>query len=191
MRPLPQTREARTSVRNTTQRTTASKMRRLVLVCALLATGAWTLSCGGGGAGSVTPLPPPPPSIQVVVTPNPGTVLLGETLAFTASVSNSTDTSVFWSVNGITGGSPQAGTISADGVYTAPADLPPGGTVHVTATSHADVSKSATAGVSVTSDISISLSPNAVNVELGATQLFQAALKSQGRPDPTIHWSLS
>jgi len=178
-------------VRNTTQRTTASKMRRLVLVCALLATGAWTLSCGGGGAGSVTPLPPPPPSIQVVVTPNPGTVLLGETLAFTASVSNSTDTSVFWSVNGITGGSPQAGTISADGVYTAPADLPPGGTVQVTATSHADSSKFASVDVTVFSDITVSLSPGTVNVELGAVQAFHASISSDGKPDPTIRWSLS
>jgi len=166
-------------------------MRRLVLVCALLATGAWTLSCGGGGAGSVTPLPPPPPSIQVVVTPNPGTVLLGETLAFTASVSNSTDTSVFWSVNGITGGSPQAGTISADGVYTAPADLPPGGTVQVTATSHADSSKFASVDVTVFSDITVSLSPGTVNVELGAVQAFHASISSDGKPDPTIRWSLS
>jgi len=162
-----------------------------VLTVALLAVGAWTLGCGGGGAGSVTPPPPPPPSITVSIMPSSGTVLLGETLNFSASVSNTADTSVTWSVNAVPGGSAQAGTISADGVYTAPADLPPGGTVQVTATSHADVSKSATAGVSVTSDISISLSPNAVNVELGATQLFQAALKSQGRPDPTIHWSLS
>jgi len=125
------------------------------------------------------------------VTPNPGTVLLGETLAFTASVSNSTDTSVFWSVNGITGGSPQAGTISADGVYTAPADLPPGGTVQVTATSHADSSKFASVDVTVFSDITVSLSPGTVNVELGAVQAFHASISSDGKPDPTIRWSLS
>ncbi len=166
-------------------------MRRLALVCALLATGAWTLSCGGGGAGSVTPPPPPPPSIQVVVTPNPGTVLLGETLAFTATVSNSTDTSVIWSVNSLTGSSPQAGTISADGVYTAPADLPPGGTVQVTATSHADSSKFASVDVTVFSDITVSLSPGTVNVELGAAQAFHASISSNGKPDPTIRWSLS
>ncbi|HKM80200.1 MAG TPA: hypothetical protein VJY15_04490 [Candidatus Acidoferrum sp.] len=125
------------------------------------------------------------------MTPNPGTVLLGETLAFTASVSNSTDTSVFWSVNGITGGSPQAGTISADGVYTAPADLPPGGTVQVTATSHADSSKFASVDVTVFSDITVSLSPGTVNVELGAVQAFHASISSDGKPDPTIRWSLS
>ena len=162
-----------------------------MLAVVLLAMGAWTLGCGGGGAGSVAPPPPPPPSITVNVTPNSGTVLLGETLAFVASVSNTTDTAVIWSVNGTTGGSVQAGTISADGVYTAPVDVPPGGMVQVTATSHADISKSSTAGVTVSSDLALSLSPNVANVELGATQSFQASVQSQGRPDTTIRWSLS
>ena len=173
------------------QKKTTPEMHRFAWACVLLATGAWTLSCGGGGAGSVTPPPPPPPSIQVTVTPNPGTVLLGETLAFTASVSNSTDTTVIWSVNGFTGGSPQAGTISADGVYTAPADLPQGGTVQVTATSHADSSKFATASVTISSDIIVTISPGTVNVELGAVQAFHASISSNGKPDPTIRWSLS
>ena len=178
-------------MRNTTQRITAPKVRRFALVCVLLAMGAWTLSCGGGGAGSVTPPPPPPPSIQVIVTPNSGTVLLGETLAFTASVSNSTDTSVIWSVNGITGGSPQAGTISADGVYTAPADLPQGGTVQVTAISHADSSKFATVSVTISSDITVAISPGTASVELGAAQAFHPSISSNGKPDPAIRWSLS
>lgn len=116
---------------------------------------------------------------------------MGETLGFTAAVSNSSDITVIWSVNGVTGGSAQAGTISADGVYTAPADLPAGGTVQVTATSHADSTKTATASMAVTSDISVSLSPNLASVELGAKQVFQATVQSQGRPDPAIRWSLS
>lgn len=118
-------------------------------------------------------------------------MLLGETLAFAATVSNTADTAVIWSVNGTTGGSVQAGTISADGVYTAPVDLPPGGMVQVTATSHADISKSSTAGVTVSSDLALSLSPNVANVELGATQSFQASVQSLGRADTTIRWSLS
>jgi hypothetical protein len=118
-------------------------------------------------------------------------VLLGETLAFTATVSNSTDTSVVWSVNGVTGGSPQAGSITADGVYTAPADLPQGGTVQVTATSHADSSKFATVGVTISSDLAVSISPGKASVELGAAQTFHAAISSNGKPDPTIRWSLS
>jgi len=178
-------------VKNMAQMRFALAVRRLVLACVLLAMGAWTLSCGGGGAGSVTPPPPPPPSIQVILTPKSGTVLLGETLAFTATVSNSTDTSVVWSVNGVSGGSPQGGSITADGVYTAPADLPQGGTVQVTATSHADSSKFATVGVTISSDVAVSISPGKASVELGAAQTFHAAISSNGKPDPTIRWSLS
>ncbi|HEY2119225.1 MAG TPA: hypothetical protein VGH37_08590 [Candidatus Acidoferrum sp.] len=119
------------------------------------------------------------------------TVLLGGTASFTASVTNSSDTSVNWSVNGISGGSAQVGTISADGVYTAPADLPQGGTIQVTATSHADSSKSGQAVVTITSDIAIAISPSSSNVELGSTQAFHALINSNGHPDATVRWSLS
>jgi hypothetical protein len=118
-------------------------------------------------------------------------VLLGGTVSFTATVTNSNDTVVNWSVNGIPGGSAQVGTISADGVYTAPADLPQGGTVEVTATSHADISKSSTAAVTISSDIAIAISPATSSVELGSTQAFHASISSNGHPDTTTHWSLS
>ena len=163
----------------------------IALMCVLLAVGAWTLGCGGGGAGSVTPPPPPPPSITVSVTPQSGTVLLGETLSLTAAVSNTPDTAVVWSVNGTVGGSVQAGTISADGIYMAPPDLPSGGTVQVTATSHADSSKSATTRLTVSSDISVSISAGMASVELGATQSFHAIVSSNGKPDTSARWSLT
>lgn len=118
-------------------------------------------------------------------------MLLGETLSFSATVTNTTNTAVSWSVNGIPNGSAQVGTISADGVYTAPADLPSPGAVQVTATSQADPTKSSSASVTITSDISVSLSPNTSSVELGALQAFAATITSNGRPDPTIRWTLS
>ncbi len=171
----------------------SSARRECVLTIVLLAMGAWTLGCGGGGAGSVAPPSPPPPSttVTVSVTPTSGTVWLGGTLSFTASVSNSSDTTVVWSVNGTLGGSRQAGTISADGLYTSPADLPSGGTVQVTATSHADSSKFATVNVTIASDIAVSMTPSVANVELGATQAVQATVHSQGQPDTAIRWTLS
>ena len=186
MRPLPQTRHERFTVKDLEPR-----LRQLALAGALLTAGAWTLGCGGGGAGSVTSSPPPPPSIIVDITPSSGTLFLGGTLIFTATVSNTTDTAVTWSVNSISGGSPQVGTITADGVYMAPADLPPGGTIQVTATSHADSTKSSSASVTVSSDVGISVSPASSAVELGSTQGFHASIISGGHPDTTVHWSLS
>lgn len=146
------------------------------------------VACGGGGGSTA---PPPPPQITVTIAPNSGSVLLGNSLPFSAAVSNTSDTSVSWSVNGIAGGSPQVGTIAPDGLFTAPADLPIGGKVQITATSHADSSKSSTAGVTISSDIGITLSPLSTSVELGALQSFQASITSSGKPDPAIRWSLS
>ncbi len=128
---------------------------------------------------------------MVMVTPPSGSVVLGNQSTFTATVSNATDTSVSWSVNGIAGGSAAVGTITPAGVYTAPADLPSPATVQVTATSHVDSTKSATANVTVTSDITLTLTPNPVSVELGATQAFHATLTSSGHPDTTVRWSVS
>ena len=184
MRPLSQTRSKQSpSTRShLVPRHTARAIFLFALALSLAACG----SVGGGGTTIA-----PPPQIAVVIAPNSSTVLLGNTLSFSATVSNTSDTSVSWSVNGISGGSPQLGTISPDGLFTAPADLPPGGKVQVTATSHADSSKSSTVGVTVSSDIAVSLSPVSSSVELGALQPFHAAITSGGKPDPAIRWSLS
>ncbi len=184
MQSLSQTRSKQNSSRRNSR-----AHRRSAQTSFLIALSVFLAACASGGGGISTT--PPPPPITVTIIPNSGTVLLGNTLSFSASVSNSSDTSVLWSVNAIPGGSAQVGTISADGVFTAPADLPSGGQVQVTATSHADPSKSSTAGVTVSSDIAISLATFSPSMELGALQSFRASITSSGKPDPTIHWSLS
>src|SRR5262249_13132470 len=143
---------------------------------------------GGGGGATLTQ--PPPPQIQVVVTPKSGSVVLGNTASFTASVKNSTDTAVIWAVNGVAGGNGAVGTITKDGAYTAPADLPSPATVIVSAKSEADSTKSDSAAVTVTSDLAVSVSPGG-NVELGATTTFHATITSSGHPDMALRWSLS
>ena len=158
---------------------------------ALLAKAAWTLGCT---AGSISPSPPsqsPPPTIAVVVNPMNISVLLGNQATFTATVTNTGDTAVSWSVNGVPGGNATLGTITSAGAYTAPLDTPSPATVQVTATSHADATKSGTATLAITSDIALSLTPNPASVELGATQAFQAALTTSGHLDTSIRWSLS
>jgi hypothetical protein len=118
-------------------------------------------------------------------------VLLGNSLAFAASVTNATDTNVNWSVNGVPGGSASSGTITSAGVYTAPGDLPSPANVQVTATTQADSTKSATAQLTVTSDITITLAPPNASVELGAAQGFHPTVISAGHPDTSVRWNLS
>src|SRR5260370_22932039 len=158
-----------------------------IVVVALLSEWAWTLGCGAGGV----PPPPPPPLIVVTVTPANGSVVLGNQVTFVATITNTTDTTVTWSVSGVPGGNATLGTITSAGAYTAPADLPSPATVQVTATSHADSTKSGAGTVTITSDIALSLTPNPASVELGATQAFQATVTSSGHPDTSIRWSLS
>src|SRR5947207_3518355 len=122
----------------------------------------------GCTAGSVSPSPPPapPPTIAVVVNPMNMSVLLGNQATFTATVTNTGDTAVSWSVNGVPGGNATLGTITSAGMYTAPLDTPSPATVQVTATSHADATKSGTGTLAITSDIALSLTPNRASVEL-------------------------
>lgn len=105
-------------------------------------------SCGGGGnAGTPTPSASP---IAVTVSPSSINVVVGATEQFSATVSNSSNTSVTWSVNSISGGNSTVGTISGTGLYTAPAVVPSAGSVSVQATSQADPTKSGSATVSLT-----------------------------------------
>jgi hypothetical protein len=146
------------------------------------------------GCANVASIPSPPIG-SVTVTPSSGSVMLGNQLPFTAAVKNSSDSAVTWSVNGVAGGGAQTGTITTGGVYTAPGDLPIPANLTVTATSHADVSKSGTAVVTVQSDVSISLpsggGTGAVPVELGATHAFLAVVSSGAHPDKSVLWSVS
>ncbi len=118
-------------------------------------------------------------------------MLLGNSQTFTATVTSATNTAVTWSVNGLPNGSTSTGTISSAGLYTAPADLPSPAIVQVTATSQADITKSATAQLTIASDIAITLAPPNAAVELGATQPFHAAIASAAHPDTAVRWSIS
>ncbi|HEY1424092.1 MAG TPA: hypothetical protein VGF20_11605 [Candidatus Acidoferrum sp.] len=124
------------------------------------------------------------------MTPASGSVLLGTTLQLTAKVSGTSNVGVIWNVNGTGGGNSTVGTISADGIYTAPSDLPSPASVKITAASVADPTSTASAQLTVTSDIVVGISPGTSSVELGAKQSFAATLTSAGLPDTSIHWIL-
>lgn len=118
-------------------------------------------------------------------------MLLGEITLLTATVSNATNTALRWSVNGVLGGNSTVGTVSGSGLYTAPRLLPAPASVTVEAASVADPAKSASATLTITSDIRLTVSPSSASVELGAPETFQAAVTSAGLPSTALNWSLS
>lgn len=103
----------------------------------------------GTEACPTTVVPPAPPPVTVTVTPSAAAVQAEATQAFSAVVRNASDTAVTWEVDGVPGGNSTVGTISAIGVYTAPAAVPSPSTVTVSAVASADASVTGAAFVTV------------------------------------------
>jgi N-acetylneuraminic acid mutarotase len=93
--------------------------------------------------------PPPPPAVSVTLTPDAANVYVDQSALFTATVHNSTDLAVTWTLSGVGCSGAACGTISGAGLYTAPSTAPIPASVIVTATSAADTSKSASATITV------------------------------------------
>jgi hypothetical protein len=89
------------------------------------------------------------PPVGITISPTTATIRVNRRMQFTGTLQNSSNTSLIWKVNGITGGNPAAGTISSSGVYRAPSSVPRPAVVAVSATAAADQTKTATASVTI------------------------------------------
>jgi hypothetical protein len=108
------------------------------IACALLLLPVLWMSACGSGSNSHSKLP-----VTIQVTPGTSTVSVGQSQAFTATVSNASNSGVIWSVpEGAAGGS-----ITSAGVYTAPMKA---GSYHVVASSLQDSTKRASAAIAAT-----------------------------------------
>ena len=126
--------------------------------------------------------PPPPPSIAVSVTPASAAVTTGGAISFAATVTNSTNQAVTWSVQEGSAG----GTISTTGAYTAP---PTPGTYHVLATSVAAPSASSTATVAVSAPpISVAINPTNATLIAGGSLTFAATVSNASNQG--VSWSV-
>jgi sugar lactone lactonase YvrE len=110
--------------------------------------------------------------IEVEVSPNFVYVNVNKTQQFTATVKNTSNQQVTWSVYG----GAQNGTIDSSGLYTAPANVPNPNIISVIATSKADPTKSGGAQVVIAPPIQVSISPTEVKLALKETKLFSAAV---------------
>jgi hypothetical protein len=120
----------------------------------------------------------PPPPIAVGITPSTASVLPSGTQQFTATVQNTSNTAVTWTVDGIVNGNTSVGAITGTGatvVYAAPSGAGP----HtVTATSMADTTKFASAAVTVTSTVQSFPRSNHVFVVMEENQSFAQVFPS-------------
>ena len=152
------------------------------LVISLLAAGFFS-GCGGGNNTS------PPPPISVLVSPATANIHVTNTQQFTATVQNSSNTSVTWSVSGSGCTGADCGTISATGLYTAPANVPSKAAINVTATSVADTTKSNNAVATILAAVIVAVTPSGMNVEIAKTQQFTANV--QNAINSAVTWNVS
>ena len=99
-----------------------------------------------------------------------GSVAVGATRQLSAYVSVSPNT-IVWSVNGINGGNSTYGTISASGLYAAPAAAPPDNVVTVRATSTAFAAKFGSASIAITQKVPWVWSTNPSSFPAGTVTL--------------------
>lgn len=139
--------------------------------------------CAKGGNGIV----PPSPSVTISITSpadtNASAIYPTQVVTLTAAISNSTATSVTWSLSG--GGTLAAGTSPLTETYTAPSG--PASGVTVTATLVGDTSVSGTETITVI-DVTTTVSPNTLTVGSGLTQQFSAVPLPNAAP-LTFTWT--
>lgn len=81
---------------------------------------------------------------SITVSPSSPTVAVTKTVAFSAQTSGLSGSDVTWKAGGVLGGNATAGTISATGLYTAPAVIPAQNPVQIKATSKVNTTVSGT-----------------------------------------------
>ena len=114
------------------------RKKQYLIIAVLLLLGGAVFPGGvvGGSSGGGEP------AISVAISPNSVSLRINETQVFQATVSDSSDQTVAWSLEE----GNLAGAINQNGTYTAPNSS---GTYHIVATSKADNTKSAKSVVTV------------------------------------------
>ncbi len=108
-----------------------------------------------------------------------------ETRQIAVELSNGTNSAVSWYIDGVANGNAAIGTISADGLYTAPEQ--PGSHI-IRAVSQADRSASATTRIEVNADSGFKVAPGSATVPEAGRQTFQGTACSV--PSANVTWAV-
>lgn len=144
------------------------------------------LSIVAGGCSSGTPSSSAP---AVTLNLTSTAVSVGGSVQFQALVVNTTNQTVTWEVNGITGGNTTLGTIDTTGLYIAPPVVPTPNAVTITAVSQADTSATATATVTIESGVKITVTPTTAFIGTGETFPFSATVT--GTTNLAVTWQVN
>jgi hypothetical protein len=159
-------------------------MTRRSIIGSLLAS-LFFIACGGSSSESGVTVPPAGQTVVVLTAPAETDIQPGASIAFSAQVTGTAETSVAWSVIEADGG-----TVDASGLYTAPAIE---GTFHVRAASTASGSSNGTSVVRVKKNapaqqVVVAVTPGALNLPFGGSALFAALVT--GATNVSVTWSV-
>ena len=143
--------------------------------------------------------------VAVSISPTTSTRIPGARQSFIASVAQSSNPQISWTVNGIPNGNATVGQICVSGSnpcspppavtqpgtidFLAPAAVPSPAQVTVAAVSAADPARFAAATVTITSQISVSISPPSATLPPQQVQLFTATVL--GVADQNVSWDVN
>jgi hypothetical protein len=156
-------------------------MKTKIALVVLLGVMVAMTACGGGPSSTSPNQPSNPTITSVSVSCSPTSVQTNGTATCTASVdgTGSYSSVVAWSAS--------AGTVDANGKFTAPANA---GSVTITATSTEDATKSGKATITVTAPaVTVSIAPQTASVPSGGTQQFTASVLNT--TNTAVTWSAS
>jgi hypothetical protein len=160
------------------------------VLCLSLSFLAFLAGCHSAGIATTTTTTPP--AVTITLGAAPSSLSVGQTYQFSDTVANATNTGVTWAVAGVTGGNASVGTISASGLYTAPALVPTPQSVTISATSQADTTKSASTSVTINIALSVSLAgsgANTISLPVTSTQVFNATVL--GAANTAVTWTVN
>lgn len=145
------------------------------------------------------------PSISVTVSPPSATVITGQSASFTASVSNTSNSAVTWTVNGVPDGNGTVGQVCAPASnpcaapsgpenaveYLAPLAQPQPSSVTLVAISQADPSSTGSAQITITAPAQPGINLVPFYAFIGPNEQFQFTATVTGETNTGVTWSLS
>jgi hypothetical protein len=130
----------------------------------------------------------PPPDIRVTVTPDTANVHVNRSVQLTATVLNSQNSAVTWSVSDAGCSDATCGTVSSTGLYTAPANVPSYPHVRIKVTAVADTTKTAYAWITILAAVELMVTPPDPTVAVDLTLQFTAHIGNA--LDSSANWTV-
>ncbi len=155
---------------------------------------------GCNGAGSLPPITPPSNPISVLFLGAPPTSMaVNASATLSVGVVNGNLSAVTWSVSCESAGAcgsfnSTIGLSSSPIIYTAPAVIPAGGSVTVTATSAVDTTKSVSAAITIVPPIPISVSlygSMPASMQVNSTAPVRAFIANDVTANPHVQWTVN